>query len=127
MENRAFSIYNLARLAYQHQSELFCRDQIISSAPGVQQGDPVGPLLFSLAADDIARPVSAPLNIWYLNDATLERPVEKIIHDLGIIIPALSMIGLEINASKPEVVNLNLDAVDFQKALDKIRGILKEV
>ena len=37
------------------------------------------------------------------------------------------MIGLEINASKSEVVNLNLDAVDFQKPLEKIRGILKEV
>ena len=37
------------------------------------------------------------------------------------------MIGLEIKASKSEVVNLNLDAVDFQKALEKIQSILKEV
>ena len=123
--HRATSVYNLARLAYQQQSELFCRDQI-SYASGVQQDDPIGPLLFALAVDDIARSVSAPLNIWYLDDATLEGPVDKIIHDLGTIIPALSMIGLEINASKSEVVNLNPDAVDFQKALEKIGSILKE-
>ena len=63
----------------------------------------------------------------YLDDATLGGPVDKIIHDLGAIIPALSMIGLEMKASKFEVVNLNLDAVDFQKALEKIQSILKEV
>ena len=111
--HRAPSVYNLARLAYQQQSELFCKDQIISSAYGVQQGDPIGPTLFALADDDIARSVSTPLIIWHLDDATLERPVDKIIHDLVSIIPALSTIGLEINASKSEVVNLNLDAVDF--------------
>ena len=65
---RAPSVYNLTRLAYQHQSELFCGDQIISSASGVQQGDRIGPLLFALAVDDMARSVSAPLNIWYLDD-----------------------------------------------------------
>ena len=37
------------------------------------------------------------------------------------------MISLEINASKSEVLNINLDVVNFQKALEKIRGILKEV
>ena len=113
--HRAPSVYNLARLAYQQQSELFCKDQIISSASGVQQGDRIGPLLFALAVDGIARSVSAPLNIWYLDDATLGGPVDKIIHDLGAIILALSMIGLEINA------------VNFQKALEKIQSILKEV
>ena len=63
--------YNLAQLAYQHQCKLFGKDQIISSASGIQQADPIGPLLFALAVDDITRSVSTPLNIWYLDDATL--------------------------------------------------------
>ena len=120
--HRGPSVYNLASLTYQQQSKLFCMNQIISSASGVQQSDPIGPLLFALAVDDIAL-----LNIWYLDDAILEGPVDKIIHGLRTIILALSMIGLEINAFKSEVVNLNLDVVDFQKALEKIQGILKEV
>ena len=32
------SVFNLARLAYQHQSQLFINDRLISSASGVQQG-----------------------------------------------------------------------------------------
>ena len=58
-------------------------NQIISSA------------LFVLAVDDIARSVSTPLNIWYLDDPTLREPVEKIIHDLKHIIPAFFMICLD--------------------------------
>ena len=57
------AVYNLARLAYQHQSKLFCRDQIILSASGVQQGDLIDSLLFALAVDDITSSVSALLNI----------------------------------------------------------------
>ena len=37
------------------------------------------------------------------------------------------MMDLEINASKSEVVNLNMDAVDFQNALEKVRSLLKKV
>ena len=61
--HRASFVYNLARLTHQHQSELFCQNLIISSACGIQQGNSIGPLLFALAGDDIARSVSAPLNI----------------------------------------------------------------
>ena len=88
--HRALSVYNLARIAYQHQSDFFCKDQIISSASGVQQGDPIGPQLFALAVDDIARSVSEPLSVWFLDNATLGGPVDKIIHDLETIILALS-------------------------------------
>ena len=53
--HRAPSVYNLARLAYQQQSELFCKDQIISSVSGVQQGDLIGPLLFALAVNRLSK------------------------------------------------------------------------
>ena len=84
-------------------------------------------LIKTLTVDPLFFCFSFNYIIWYLDDATLGGPVDKIIHDLKSIIPALAMIGLEINASKSEVVNLDMDAVDFQNALEKIRGILKEV
>ena len=43
------SLYPLVWQAYSLPSNLFFGDSIISSATGVQQGDPLGPALFSLA------------------------------------------------------------------------------
>ena len=57
----------------------------------------------------------------------MARPVDKLINDFKTINPALSRISLEINVSKSEVVNLNLDAIDFKNALVKINGVLKEL
>ena len=43
------SLYPLVWQVYSLPSNLFFGDSIISSATGVQQGDPLGPALFSLA------------------------------------------------------------------------------
>ena len=44
---------------------------LIWSESGVQQGDTLGPLLFSLAIHDIASSMKSNLNVWYLDDATI--------------------------------------------------------
>ena len=38
---------------------------------GIQQGDPIGPALFTLSVDEAARGVQSEFNVWYLDDATL--------------------------------------------------------
>ena len=41
---------------------------------GVQQGDPLGPLLFSLVLADLLDQISIPgimLSVWYLDDGTI--------------------------------------------------------
>ena len=47
------SLFNLLWQAYSKPSHLFYRNQILSSATGIQQGDPGGPALFSLGKDHI--------------------------------------------------------------------------
>ena len=42
-------IYQLTHAAYSQPSFLFFGDHLLESAEGVQQGDPLGPLLFSLS------------------------------------------------------------------------------
>ena len=64
-------IFKLVHQAYSGPSILVAgSSSTISSSTGVQQGDPLGPLLFALAIDEITRSVSSPLNVWYLDDCS---------------------------------------------------------
>ena len=38
-------------------------------SPSVQQGEPIGPLLFALAGDQISSGVQSELTVWYQDDA----------------------------------------------------------
>ncbi|CAE1322167.1 unnamed protein product [Acanthosepion pharaonis] len=84
---------------------LIASDNIISSATGIQQGDPLGPLLFAMSIDGVARSIASPFNIWYLDDATLGGSIEAVAAELRRVIPALSLLGLEINSSNHELID----------------------
>ncbi|CAE1314236.1 unnamed protein product [Acanthosepion pharaonis] len=124
---RTPSIFKLAHLSYSHPSMLIASDNIISSATGIQQDDPLGPLLFLMAVDGVARSIVSPFNIWYLDDATLGGSIEGVTADLRRVIPALSLLGLEINTSKSEIINLDYSADDFESFIRNIRLILEDI
>ena len=79
-------------------------------AHGVQQGDPLGPLLFSLALHKLVSTIDADdecfsllLQAWYLDDGVLagSRPaVLRAVHLLEEFGPAL---GIHINLTKCEL------------------------
>ena len=109
--SRGPSILNLASTAYATSSHLVIGNETILSETGVQ----LGPVLFALAVDEIARSVRSPINIWYLDDATIGGPAESVCEDLRRIIPMLSDIGLEVNPTKSEVSNVSCD--NFQSVV----------
>ena len=106
-QSRSPEILNLAHLAYGKPSNLYIGENVIPSASGVQQGDPLGPLLFALGVDHVARGVSSPINIWYLDDATIGGPPDVVVRDLENIIPKLAEIGLHINSAISEIINIS--------------------
>lgn len=126
-QSRAPELLNLAHLAYGKPSSLYIGENVIPSASGVQQGDPLGPLLFALGVDHIARSVSSPINIWYLDDATIGGPPDVVVRDLEKIIPKLAEIGLHINSAKSEIINISQSEEGFSKALAEVKKTLCEV
>jgi hypothetical protein len=49
LKDHAPALYRLAKWAYNNASDLVIGDHILKSAQGVRQGDPLGPLFFSLS------------------------------------------------------------------------------
>ena len=106
VRDRCPEVYPLAFQAYCAPTPLHIGDHAISSRCGVQQGDPLGPLCFSLAVDECARSLRSTLNIWYLDDATLAGPIELVADDLARLQSRLPELGLELNSAKCELTVL---------------------
>ncbi|XP_029655915.1 uncharacterized protein LOC115229755 [Octopus sinensis] len=120
-------IARLVALAYGRPSLLIAGDHSISSCNGVQQGDPLGPLLFALAIDPVARSVSSVFNAWYLDDATIGGTLESVLDDLRTLIPALHAIGLDINPRKSEIFNISYDTHRFSVPHCSIESLLPNI
>ena len=84
-------IYPFIHSAYSSPSMLFCEDKTIDSAEGVQQGDPLDPLLFCLTIHQLCSHLKSELCIFYLDDGTLGGgtlggKVEDVVQDLDLIV-----------------------------------------
>ena len=119
------SLYNLFWQAYSGPSHLFYRDTTIPSQTGLQQGDPGGPALFSLGLDDIVKGLKSELNIWFLDDSNLADSPEVVLEDLVVLKEKLDEIGLSINASKSELICLNVD--NHNEVITKFKRILPDL
>ena len=101
------SLFKYVHSSYGASSLLAFGDHLLLSEEGVQQGDPLGPLLFCLAILPIVKRLSSPLNLWYLDDGTLGGSPSQVLADFELIQSEGIHIGLQVNAGKCEVVDLN--------------------
>ena len=101
------SLFKYVHSSYGASSFLAFGDHLLLSEEGVQQGDPLGPLLFCLAILPIVKRLSSPLNLWYLDDGTLGGSPFQVLADFELIQSEGIHISLQVNAGKCEVVDLN--------------------
>ena len=75
-------IFKLASLAHGSPTPPMTNGNVIWSASGVQQGEPLGPLLFFIAIHDIASSVRSNFIVWYLGDATIAGDPRSVCDDI---------------------------------------------
>ena len=88
---------------YAAHSKLFLSNgHPISSQQGVQQGDPLGLLMYSLAWQSVVdkMPKGLLLNLWYLDDGHLVGPQAVLEEALNILHTEGAKIGITLNADK---------------------------
>ena len=97
-------IYICMYSTYAQPTNLYFGDHVIVSSEGVQQGDPMGPLLFCLTILGLTSSLSSEFRVFYLDDGTLGGPIQDIISDLEHIEQASKDLGLVLNKAKCEFV-----------------------
>ena len=90
--------------AYEKPSCLFCDDHILQSAEGVQQCDPMGPLLFCISIHDLVSKFQSELVVFYLDDGTIGGLFQDVLADLKLVELEASKLSLELNHSKSELI-----------------------
>ena len=83
-------------------------DLAIPSCAGVQQGDPLGPMLFCLVLHPVVLRISQTCphilrHQWYLDDGSLAGPSLQILKAFGVICSMGSDYGLNLNLSNCEL------------------------
>ncbi|XP_052625610.1 uncharacterized protein LOC128132729 [Lactuca sativa] len=101
------SISLLVNFLYGQAARLYIGAQHRWSATGVQQGDPLGPLLFDLVLHSLVQKIrdncKLLLHAWYLDDGTFIGDSEEVARVLNIIRLHGPGLGLELNIKKTEI------------------------
>ena len=86
------------------RSHLYFGSFLLSSSSGVQQGDPLGPMLFALAIHPLVRQLSSvpelDLSAWYLDDGTLAGSQQGVCSALHALHASGPQRGLVMNTGK---------------------------
>jgi Reverse transcriptase (RNA-dependent DNA polymerase) len=104
IRDRLPELYAYCFSAYAEPSILYHGPFTISSEEGPQQGDPIGPLAFSNCVHPMLLSMESVLRLGYLDDFTLDSPVDMVARDVTKIIEIGGKLGLSLNCSKCELI-----------------------
>ncbi len=97
-------IYAFCFLAYNDNTLLKFGNRVISSEEGIQQGDPLGPLIFCLTIHPLLETLTSEFIVGYMDDITIGSLRETIINDVNRIKVFGADNGLHINIDKCECI-----------------------
>ncbi|XP_022031378.1 uncharacterized protein LOC110932107 [Helianthus annuus] len=134
VRKRCPSISTLVDFLYGQPARLYVGDEYIWSSTGVQQGDPLEPLLFALVLHPLVHRIRDRYKLlfhaWYLDDGTLIGDATQVANALDIIRAHQSSegpsLGLQLNIKKTEVFWPTCSIVNVQEGLFP-RGIGRPV
>lgn len=104
IKDRLPELYAYSFSAYAYPSTLFYGPFTLQSSEGPQQGDPLGPLLFSNALHPLLLSLESDVTLGYLDDVTLGGPEDKVAADVQRVADVGCAMGLQLNVSKCEVI-----------------------
>ena len=96
-----------ATWCYRQPTRLQFAEWVVESSSGVQQGDPLGPLLFAAALQPIARDLrqaGLDIAVHYLDDGFLAGDVSAVSRALHVVQTRAAAIGLQLNLAKSELI-----------------------
>ena len=103
------------------------------SESGVQQGDPLGPLLFCLVLQKVLSAIASDPNCfdllfhaWYIDDGVIAGPKQAVVQALSIIQDLGPPLGLVINSSKCELYG-DCDLQPFPSEMKKCNAFNFEI
>ena len=100
-------LYPLVHCCYSSCTHLFYEEVTLLSREGVQQGDPLGPLLFCLAIHPLIEKLRSDLRIFYLDDGLIGGHAFDVSNDISLIQEEASHLGLCLNLKKSELIAIN--------------------
>ena len=110
--------------SYQEDSYLKFRDHYLDSSEGLQQGDPLAPLLFCITLQQPLHQLYSTVKIGYLDDITLIDSWDVVLEDVSNFQRQCTGIGLQLNPTKCELSLKECEDSTIKDAfLNKLSGL----
>ena len=122
-------LYPLIWQTYHDDTNLYYGHEIIKSATGFQQGDPLASYLFALTIHSLMKQLKSELRIFYLDDGTLGGEIETVLKYLLMIKEQGIKLGLNLNFKKCELHFLteDINKIEVLRKFNEVAANIKVV